>query len=643
MEKISFYINKYKLIIFAIFSVSLAIGISNSCASGLSSNAFDNQELLIWRYSVLHNIFPNRDIFYPYGLINYYKGLNLLFYVLYSSVFPLVIVSIYLLINKLVKSVQFSVIAILLLLTFIVKIVGLNNFDRYSVFYVVPLITAFLIYEKRLISNKASLILGLALGIVVSIFFDQGIYSVFVFYITIIFNNLLLNGKSKKALTEIFRQTLFSGLGLILGLIPLLLFVYTNNALSSFLSFYVYLKELAIIAKTPFFVFFFAPFNLFVFSVIAVSIVYLIIQILFSNKKERLSLLLIFSLILEAIILENKSIFRSLTMQVVFPCTLILLIILYDYFYNLKLNINVKINNKLIVSIIFLLFILTVFLNIDRKFRINLISPNVCLNHNLQELFTKNKQYSEVKRYLGNTNNNAIFSYPGDPMFYVIFKQKIPYYNTIYEASSLTSQDKLINYIKENKVNYVIINSKNTVIQDGVPNYIRGSKLFAYILNNFEYRNQIGEFLILKKERDPDNLTVINNYFRNLLSVELENIPRSEGKYKSKYLDIGKALINEKNNIEINKYLLKNITYSKKLLLVLKGKFKTTEYSEIFIKVNKELTTTIRFKSCQLGEICIIDLSQLPIFYKNRIISVINFDKEYELSILKNSNPNKFW
>jgi ankyrin repeat protein len=106
--------------------------------------------------------------------------------------------------------------------------------------------------------------------------------------------------------------------------------------------------------------------------------------------------------------------------------------------------------------------------------------------------------YNSVEKYLSE-KNAKIFSFPGDPIFYILFNQKPPYYPTIYEATPIYAQKKLIKFIEENKINYVILNIKSTSIQDTVPDKMRARILYEYIMNNFKKEKQIDNFLIFKK------------------------------------------------------------------------------------------------------------------------------------------------
>ncbi len=83
-------------------------------------------------------------------------------------------------------------------------------------------------------------------------------------------------------------------------------------------------------------------------------------------------------------------------------------------------------------------------------------------------------------------------------IFYILFNQIPPYYPSIYEATPVYAQDKQIKYIKENKVNFVILNTKSTAIQDGVPDKVRARKLYGFIKKNYTPFKKIEYFQILK-------------------------------------------------------------------------------------------------------------------------------------------------
>ena len=94
--------------------------------------------------------------------------------------------------------------------------------------------------------------------------------------------------------------------------------------------------------------------------------------------------------------------------------------------------------------------------------------------------------------------------YFGEPsLIYILLKQKIPYYTSLYDASSIKAQSKLIDWI-DNSANILIIDKTFTNF-DGVPNVVRSSKLISYLVNNFVIKEKFGNFYIAIKQKPNFN------------------------------------------------------------------------------------------------------------------------------------------
>lgn len=132
-----------------------------------------------------------------------------------------------------------------------------------------------------------------------------------------------------------------------------------------------------------------------------------------------------------------------------------------------------------------------------------LVNKNaLCLDDNLKKLIIgKNTKFEKVKKIIEEDakGHSRIFDYLSNPVFYVLFNQKPPYYFTIFEATPLYAQKSNIRYIEKNKVKYIIYNIDALRIQDGVPDYVRSKVLFEYILNNFKVLDKVENFIIFKK------------------------------------------------------------------------------------------------------------------------------------------------
>jgi len=269
-------------------------------------------------------------------------------------------------------------------------------------------------------------------------------------------------------------------------------------------------------------------------------------------------------------------------------------------------------------------------------------------------LLKNNPEYLQVKNIIRNklSYEGTIFSYPSDPIFYVSFKQAPPYYSNNYDSSANYAQDMQIHYIKENNVSYVIYNLKNLSVQDDVPNFIRTGDEEKYILNNFKIIDRVGKFLILQKNRNVDlfvdnNFVKYGNLKKYLTEINLESIPRSEGKYKKKVLQSDKVRkIGEFSSIlQLNNFLKKNVILSKNKFLVFVSEESEEGYTSIEIVSNEGLKTKVKFKSCDRFEFCIINLSKIPLFYKDRQIAEIIPQSHFlgKISIIEELTGTDLW
>ena len=286
-----------------------------------------------------------------------------------------------------------------------------------------------------------------------------------------------------------------------------------------FYEFFLYVRHLpdfVLYAKTPFIPFSTTTDNLFTFGSIFIAIVALSYKIFFSQKKLSLLSFLKISLVFILILLEQKNIIRSIDKQITFIAFFLYIITFYDLIRN-KINNFVIIFCFIIISGVVLLgFGLHPFINYNLSFKESLINsffrenisnflPNksrICLDDNLDKLLIgKNTKFEKIKKIIekDSAGYTKIFDYLSDPVFYVLFNQKPPYYFTIFEGTPLYAQESNIKYIEENKVEYVIYNTDILKIQDNVPTQIRNKVLFKYVLDNFMVLDRIGNFIIYKK------------------------------------------------------------------------------------------------------------------------------------------------
>lgn len=635
---------KFRLTILFVFFSILSFGnLANFCKFFIPLG-FDNQILLTWQYSAVIGQFPYKDIFYPYGLLSFYKDSNIIFSLIYYFLTPILFTFLYFLFNKIYNQKYFSLLSALLLFLFVSNFTGFDSFGRYGTFIVFSCFVAYsFFFLKNKILNIAIFALGTVCGLIFTLYNDQGLYAGALFTVFLIIDGILSKKFKSIILLPIYalKKLLIFIFGFIISTVPFLIILIKNNSLHEFIYSFMDVVDLEKLAKTPYFHGFLTFDILFTLAMLIFTLTFICYKTLKRDKLNFANYLQI-SLFLSLIILEQKSIIRHNEAQFSFVALLLLLLLVYEFFG--KFKIKEQIGNKIFKLSAAILFIL---LSVNFYYSLNYL--DVSLRCNLR-FKIQDKQFTEVKSQLTKDPSfkGNIFSFPADEIFYVIFNQKPPYYPSSFEASSSKAQDTLINYMINNKVNYVIYNYKNIAVQDAVPNIIRSPILNKYILNNFSATKKIGNYLIFKKEENTDFMenNIIEDLptFKNsLLEVDLRNIPESEGIYKIDQLENNNFIRIFKGSIrELNNFLSDQNSTSENIFLVLNSKYDVKKTS-IIITTEEGYITKINF-AC--GSMCIINLNKIPLFYKNRTLSSIELDEPQliqELSLYVNTGVSDLW
>lgn len=656
--------NKDYLIIFIIaffLSVPYVIDI---CSGYLDHYNFDLQEFLLWHYASINNLFPYKDIFYPYGLLNYFKNYNLLSASVYYLISPILFTFVYFILQKVFKDkfILYSSFAIFYL--FILVFVGFQTFSRYGLLVVLSLYFSHIFYSAKKIKIGTLIYSGVILGLFFTFVTDQGIYLIFSFIFMYLFSRYLQVKEhllSVKFSLKTIKEMLYVVLGFFIGITPLFLFLLKNSNLDVLLNYFRDVMEIVTVAKTPFFSFIDSPANIFTIVILYFAIFYNFLKICFLKNKFSLSSFLQVSLIFSILIMEYKSMIRSIDRQIVFVSLILLMLLVYEIVNYFKSNIV----NKRVIYIL-LVFVITVLysFNVDNQIinfphlskNLNLLLSNKCFDNNLNYFSVNNPSYIEIINFIKKQNNfsGKIFSFPtGDSAFYVLLNQKPPFYNAIFEGASYDKQNSVIHYIQDNRIEFVTLNTSKSSLQDGVPDYIRQNLLFKYILNNYYPFKVIGNHIILKKEKNSDFfaskiLNQAKDYGSYLLDVYLHKIPFSEGLYKYKYLEKNNKLITESTDINIiNIFLKKRIFYSDNRVIVMIPSENNKSLDLNFIKFHLKNgdSTTVYYNSCKANTQCIINFSKAPLFYKKRMIAKIILDKKFKgkIEIFDANNLGKLW
>ncbi len=643
MKKLYLYIKKNIFEVIFIVIIDTLISIINYFflhISDLKLSNFDLQTFLTWYYAASRNLIPYKDLYYPYGLLSYYRQENIYFSLIYIFISVLAFnVTFY--IFKIVFKQNFLSYAVsIIFLVFILLIPGLETFNRYGVSFALTLIISYVFFVTKT-SKKILFALGFIISTIFWMLHDQGIYAYIIFAVFFFskeINKFMLYKNKLRFFGEFFKNTFSFLFGCFIGLFIFLIYLIKHNAVSEFWYYLtVSLPEFPVLSKTPFFNFLFTFNNLFSIAVLCLSIFFVIYKLL-KKRKKSLFMYIEIGLIILILLFEQKNVIRSISISFTFVSFALLFIVLFDFIILNKKNIRGLKPLKLTYLLI-LLFITIVFYFSNYNFNTFFTNKNNSSTYNSHiAVINKLRTYSQF--------NNKIFSFPGDPIFYTLLKQIPPYFTSIYEASSEQSQQRIIDYMKNNNIWYVVINIGNKSIQDTVPNYIRGVYELKYILNNYSVKDTVSNFLILERNSNKDFFTKSNDYkvqeyINYLLNVNLESIPYSEGIYKSRSLINNIIIINASNSRLLNEFLNKNVVNSKNIVLVVKNNINSAKSIQISVKSENDLSTNVNFKSCDL-KFCYINLSNLPLFYKNRRIKSINYNDNSLVGLIKvNDNSIK--
>lgn len=503
------------VILFVILSAVHFKGFFLSCVNYLNLS-FNSQIPLTWDFTSLNNVLPYKDIYFPYGILFYFKNTNVFLSIIYFLLPTIFFISVYLVLKNVFKNNLIAFVSFISFYLFIFKYTGVENFTRYGIILCIALLFSYIFYKLRLISMKISFFIGLLIGGIFSLVNDQGIYAFlfFIFFLAVI--PLLKKVENLNYFSFLLSRIAANMLGVIVGILPFFIFLYSKKMISEFLLFMSNLSDFVLYAKTPFIPFSTTIDNLFTFTSLFVAIVALSYKLFFSQRKLSLLSFVEISLVFILVLLEQKSIIRSIDKQITFIAFFLYIVMFYELVRN-RINNYAAVFCFVIISLLVLSeFGLHSFVNYKLDFKIELIGSffhenindflinkgRFCLDDNLNKLIVgKSTKFEKVKKIIEKDSKgySKIFDYLSDPLFYVLFNQKPPYYFTIFEATPLYAQESNTRYIEENKVKYIIYNTGALRIQDGVPDYIRTKVLFKYVLNNFKELDKVENFIIYKK------------------------------------------------------------------------------------------------------------------------------------------------
>lgn len=589
---------------------------------------FDSQAFLFWQYAAIEKYVPYKDFFYPYGLLFYFKDTNFFFQTLFYAIPALLCSILYFLLKKIFLSRFVALLMVGVFGIFILRFIGLETIGRYGVTAIYALLFAWLFSKQVLLRPMTVMAIGISIGWVFSLLNDQGVYATGLFLFFLLFNPFLHQKyqHGKQTIIKIVLSLTIFIFAFLVGLLPLMWYLHIHDSLFSFVSMFLQNSDIALFAKTPFPPYAASAENIFTFLILFTSMGMLLAKRWVYKRKYELVDFLQLSIVLLLLFLEQKSIIRSIDSQITFLALLL-------YFFIVSYAVSFFRKEKLSFFYLFILLVLVLFPL--RPFQKNYVLAGTfngayCVGANTQYILEKHPQYRNVLSSI-----DRVFSYPGDPLWYVLSDQPIPYYPSNYEATRLYAQKKQIEFIKRKGITYVMYNTTIHSIQDGVPDYVRTPEITTYIFTHFSPVKKIGTFLLFKRDEAHDifgdkNILLPEAFTQFLLDVNLGSIPKSEAIYKRKFI-LPTDVIKRRNNAQLR---------SKNLFLLIQA----SDKKDVMLKIHTDtlLKTTVTMKDCQKG--CIVNVSKLPLFYTPRDIGKIETisGEVTSLQIFKTEN-SVFW
>lgn len=612
----------------------------NNCILYRNLN-FDTHHFILWQYAQFKNLLPYIDIFYPYGLLFYYKDQNIVYSLIFFLVTSILLTFFYYFINKVIMSRILSFIFYVFIFLSYFLIGGENQFIRYGIPLAMLIFYAIFIDEKN--DKIKEFLFGVFLGFMIFLFFDSGIYSCISIFAFVLTKNIL-NKFKKRELINSSKKIFNISLGLVFGVLPFCIFIISKTDILIFCDYLINLSYLSQIAKVPF-----PPSlrnidNVYVILGIILVEISLCLQIILKTKNKDKLFLLKISVLILIIILEQKNILRSISEQLV-----VYGIVLYVFIIR-EIKVNARIGNN-VKNLLILFILIFTFINITKKDSKLFIRTNLnkaqCVDNNLNRILLENKDIENLLNYVNKKNIAKVFSFPSDPFIYAFLKQFPPFYLSTYDGSTLKGQFDRIDYINKKNINTVILNTESKSLQDSVPEYIRVPNELSYILNNYVFEAKVGRYLILKKENGDFFKTKdvqVNDYKNYLLNISLAKIPYSEGNYKINELKDENLILKKYNILDFNNYLKNNNTSSKNKILVIIPYVKD-RVDTLYVKTDDNLWSAISFDVPCKNKPYVINLSKVPLFYRERIISQVYMNDNFkgEIKLYKMNSKISLW
>jgi hypothetical protein len=497
-------------------------------------------------------------------------------------------------------------------------------------------------------------LIGIVCGAIFALSTDQGVLSLLYFTggICISFMQYAKRKSVRETVESHARMIISFTVGYVIGILPLLLYLVRAGALSSFISAFIQLFMIGSYAKIPFIPYAMQKENILVLLILLGGVVSVLYTLFLDKKKtckerDYVQMALVFALFL----IELKNIMRPMVYPVMLYAFFVFVTLWEDIKERAKKYIS-PVHTNLYYSQILILFILilglqgyirtklfsfpTIHTNISLKVRdvFQTLKGSSCISNKFSaNALPLQENYREVLEYIKNElqYSGKVYSFPSDPVFYVLFEQQPSPYLNGYDGSPSFAQKKTIQFLIDKNVEYVVYNTSDTTI-DGVPFVLREPELHKYIVTHYAQVEKVIEPFVLLRKSTGD---LYNEEFlpEKLASsgrtINLEMLPHAYNDRKTLYTPIVMA----NTIVELNSYIQNNPVESENILIEIQPSLSTAEYTRLLIHDDSGYDTEIVYRSCPVGKKCLIPLKIIPYFYLQRKINGIRIDEAFQGTI----------
>lgn len=623
---------------------------------------FDAQNFSTWIYTAVKGFTPYRDVFYWYGLLMYYLPAYPLLQLLAALWQTFLLVTGYALLRRIFPTSILRFWAFGTLLILIDQFASFHAYMRYGTGMIVVALAAWGWSQLPERWTKRWLF---AMGALCSVLFfliqDQGLYSALV--IGGLFVAYALIRCEEWLQRSFWINLLTNGLvfvsGGVLASLPFIAWLMQTGSWTGYVVNFELLGQMSNFAKTPFFGHYLLVDNM----VIAVTIGLFSIDLLYRFFFYRSSLknptqfikIALFGIIL---LFQYKNLLRPwIANQFIFVAWMGSWI----YLSELKTALSRFVKATPLVTVTLMTASLMVLLLVitpqqitaglgnlaHRLTRLHAQAfsaetlekrQNRCEATEINELISQAPpNYQEVVRWLQAQPNfsGQVFSYPADPVFYMLFHQlPAPYFNA-YDATSETAQNLNIAFMQQPQIQYVILNVQDIAIQDEVPNVLRNQRINEYLYTHFKPVVSLGKFVILEKTTQPydalldGDLTRQADFIHSQLELNMQRLPFLESHHLLATVQDQTPQVVASTGAELSAWFAQNPSPVREYWLELKPQEDVPQNVAITFTTPELVKTVLSMNGCSQVTPCLINLSRVPLFFwPDRKVKMIQVQTE---------------